>query len=133
MPWEEPPELHSGQVEQVRNRELALSALARIAGAGATSGGFVVDPERVEAAISALKRIVLDLEAAHLDWRRTEIPPPTLDGVGLNLVSNTSRMAENAVAWLVSWTNQIAATIDALQAQLNNYRCTEHHLTAGLR
>ena len=132
MPWEEPPELHSGQVEQVRNREQALGALAGIAGSGGITGGFVVEPERVEAAIAQLDLIVGDLTRELRDWRRTEVPPPTLDGVGMNLVTNASRMAANATAWLEAWANQIADARDALLAQLEGYRQIEQQNTAVL-
>ncbi|GAA2540628.1 PE domain-containing protein [Pseudonocardia hydrocarbonoxydans] len=92
---------------------------------GGGAGGFVVDPERAEACIVELTRIVNDLRLQAMMQAACAFDAPGYDDVSLNLAVNGRVMAQRAEQFVRAWADQIEATRDALQLQLDGYSTTE--------
>ena len=89
------------------------------------AGGFVVDPERAEACIVELTRIVNDLRVDASTLGSLQFDAPGSDSVSLNLAGNGHEMAQRAQNYVRAWADQVEATRDALRSQLLAYRATE--------
>lgn len=92
---------------------------------GGGAGGFVVDPERAEACIAELTRIVNELRVESMSTGSMRFDPPGSDAVSLNLAANGHEMAQRAQGFVQAWADQVEATRDALRAQLAAYRSVE--------
>lgn len=94
-----------------------------LAGGG---GGFMIDPERAEACIAEMTRIVGEVRAASMMMTAlTMFAPLGSDEVSKNFANNAVVMAGRAEAFVRTWADQIEATRDGLQAQLDAYRRTD--------
>lgn len=89
------------------------------------AGGYVVDPERAQGCIDELSRIVLEVRRNIPFGWSLRFEPPALDAVSLNATRAGSMMAGRAAEYVGAWANQIEATRDALQRQLDAYRSAE--------
>lgn len=92
---------------------------------GGGAGGFVVDPERAEACIAELSRIVNDLRLQAMMQTACAFDAPGYDDVSLNLAVNGRVMAQRAEQFVRAWADQIEVTRDALRRQLDGYSTTE--------
>jgi hypothetical protein len=99
-------------------------AVARMqeSGAIAAAGGYVVDPERAQGCIDELSRILDQVRRPLMLAKQLVFDPPGTDEVSTNVARNGAIMAGRAEAYIRSWANQIQATRDALQGQLDTYR-----------
>lgn len=97
-----------------------------------TADGFMVDPERAQECIAEMTRIVAEVRRASYQTNVMDLDPPGWDEVSVNLVRNAAVMAERARAYATTWADQIEATRDGLQAQLDAYRATESANVSGL-
>jgi hypothetical protein len=111
--------LRAGSTVRLTGSQAVLAGLPGGAGSGQ---GFLVDPERAQAAIATLTGVIHDLEAgmAELGLRWTRAPG--IDPVSVRLGENMELMRQRALAYVLGWTEQIEATRDALQAQVDAYR-----------
>lgn len=89
------------------------------------AGGFVVDPERAEACIVELTRIVNDLRMETTQVVGLRFDAPGGDEVSRNMAKNAHEMSQRAMAFVRAWADQIEATRNALQVQLDGYRNVE--------
>ena len=89
------------------------------------AGGFVVDPERAEACIVELTRIVNDLRIESMSLSTLRFDPPGADAVSRNLADNGHEMYQRAKGYVRAWADQVEATRDGLQRQLDAYRAVE--------
>jgi hypothetical protein len=102
-------------------------AVARMqeSGAIAAAGGYVVDPERAQGCIDELSRITGEVRRLlMLSWRFS-FESPGHDEVSTNVARNGAVMGARAEAYVRTWADQIDATRDALQRQLDAYQEVE--------
>lgn len=108
-----------------RARAELLTALGEREEAIRAAGGYVVDPERAQGCIDELGRILDDVRRSLVGSRRLQFDPPGYDPVSINIAQSGGVMASRAVAYVTAWANQIEATRNALQRQLDAYRAVE--------
>ncbi|MHA6793555.1 PE domain-containing protein [Pseudonocardia bannensis] len=107
-------------------RAQAREVLLAVQGAGAVDGEVVpgtlyVDPERAQACIDGLGKIVDDLRFGLIAIQRTAFAPPGRDEVSVNMANNAATMASRADAYVEAWAASIEATKEALSRQLWAY------------
>ena len=103
---------------------LWMAKIEQSGGVGA-AGGYVVDPERARECIAALSRIAADVRRTLVFAPQLYFDAPGFDAVSTNIAKQGAVMAGRAEAYLRAWANQIEATRDALQRQLDAYREVE--------
>ncbi|MFC4942442.1 hypothetical protein [Pseudonocardia sp. GCM10023141] len=89
------------------------------------AGGYVVDPERAQGCIDELTRITDEVRRSIAAAWRLRFDPPGFDAVSMNVTNAGATMAKRAVDYIATWANQIEATRDALQRQLDAYCAIE--------
>lgn len=100
-------------------------ARMRESGAVGAAGGYLVDPERAQGCIDELNRILENVRITETTAWACQFDPPGYDDVSMNVARNGALMAARARAYITEWANQIEATRDALQRQLDAYRAVE--------
>ncbi|WP_214368673.1 PE domain-containing protein [Pseudonocardia sp. H11422] len=123
------PVLGRGPLPSERDLLLAVRVAGPV-GEGAVPGTLYIDPERAQACIEELGRIVADLRSNMITVRQGTFTPPGRDEVSLNMARNAVTMAQRAEKFVGSWANQIEATRDALRKQLDAYQAAERSNTA---
>ncbi|MFC4945463.1 PE domain-containing protein [Pseudonocardia sp. GCM10023141] len=88
-------------------------------------GGYVVDPERAQACIREMDRILTEVRKSLISTHMATFDPPGFDEVSLNVTRNAALMASRAAAYIEAWAGQIEATRTALQRQLDAYLMAE--------
>lgn len=88
--------------------------------------GFMIDPERAEACIAEMDRIIGEVRGVSMRMSlTTTFAPLGSDEVSVNFANNAVVMAGRAEAFVRTWADQIEATRDGLQAQLDAYRTVD--------
>jgi hypothetical protein len=100
----------------------------QLAASGAGVGvpdGYVLDPERAQVTIGELTRITDEVRRFLHRASALAFDAPGYDAVSVNLANNGRVMADRATAFVRAWADQIEATRDALQHQLDAYNGVE--------
>lgn len=112
---------------QLGSAESGLAA----APAGAMPDGFLLDPERAEAAVATMEQVVVDLRRAQILWKPgAAFDPPGADEVSRNLAANARVMADRADTYVTDYARQVEEVVLALRAQVEAYRRVEQANTA---
>jgi len=94
-------------------------------GAIGAAGGYVVDPERAQECIDGLSRIAEEVRRPLTSAQQLYFDPPGFDAVSSNVAKQGAVMAARAESYVRAWADEIDATRDALQRQLDAYREVE--------
>lgn len=113
-------------IEQFNRNQLAEAnrGLAGGGGGSGMSGGFLVDPDRVDMAIRQLTDVIFRVEDRLVD--DLTFPAPGQDEVSLNLRDNGIELARRAETFVRTWLMQLQEARAALQAELDAYRRVEN-------
>lgn len=105
-----------------RRLEYARAELARTPPASGPLDGFLVDPERAQAAIAQLDAAIADIRQSIGAFKFGYVEPPARDPVSMNLAVQIREMDRRAELYVQTWASQIEAFRDAIQAQVDAYR-----------
>lgn len=94
--------------------------------------GFLVDPEKAEAAIARLDEAILDIKQSLSSFRARRVEAPARDAVSVNLAVQIREMDRRAEAFVRTWADQIQAHRDAIQAQIDAYRRVDDEIAERL-
>lgn len=103
----------------------ANSQLAAPVVAPTSSGGYLLDPDRMRETIAEMTRIADTV----WQWKGRASPlrfgAPAYDPVSVNFAEAGRQMASRAEVFVDTWVRQIEAARDGLQAQLDTYLAVE--------
>lgn len=106
----------------IRRLLYAQAELDRTPASGGMGDGFLVDPERAEAALAQLDRAILDIRQSLNAFSISAVPPPARDEVSMNLARQIAVMDTRAQVYVRAWADQLQEFRDAVQAQVDAYR-----------
>lgn len=116
----------------IRRLLYAQAELDRTPASGGMGDGFLVDPERAEAALAQLDQAIFDIRQSLDAFAVPTVTPPARDDVSVNLARQISAMDQRAVAYVRAWADQIQAFRDAVQAQVDAYRLADEETAERL-
>lgn len=110
----------------------ANARLAAPQAAPSSAGGFLVDEGRMRETIAELTRIADTVRQGTTRTAGMRFEPPGYDAVSVNFAAAGALMASRAELFVNTWTGQIDAARDGLQAQLDAYLAVEADNTRRL-